>query len=326
MFLRTKLFGLSNFRTITSSSITLNKLNEATIPVTGDLSNEIKFKKLKLNDKELSETLLTIKSKKRKQKDQKIIVEGNVLIKEALKAHLQPNKFIFSDVRKLKEFHKHATRIVGKDIINCVENLKVPETDLTFYSALTTCPGLIAIFDKPQEIPKKANALPISVISDGCKEPNNVGAMIRVCNSLPATQLLLPKGNVDVWDTKSIRGSSGSVFYLPTETALSWEQLDEKISSEDLVLVADNNSKSYNLNVVLDYDKIPDDLISNSSHFWVIIGGEAHGISKEALKLAENRKWRVVNIPIDSTANSLNIANALAIILFELRRKLNLLL
>lgn len=319
-------FNLTLIRTLSNCAYNFNKAQVASTAEFSEVDSGIQFKKLKLNDKELSDTILTIKSKKRKQRDQKIIIEGNVLIKEALKAHLRPDKFIFSDIRKLNELYRDITKIVGNNVVNSIENLKVPQTDLTFYSALTTCPGLIAIFDKPQQIPKKSNALPITVISDGCKEPNNVGAVIRVCNSLPVTQLLLPKGNVDIWDTKSIRGSSGSVFHLPTQTQLSWEEMDQKIGPDDLVLIADNNLRRYNSENVLDYDKIPDELIRSKGHFCVIIGGEAQGISKEALTFAKNRNWKVVNIPIESTANSLNISNALAIILFELRRKFNILL
>ncbi|XP_070492584.1 rRNA methyltransferase 3, mitochondrial [Chironomus tepperi] len=319
-------FNTTLIRTITNCAYNFNKVHVASSTDFNEVDSGIQFKKLRLNDKELSETILTIKSKKRKQRDQKIIIEGNVLIKEALKAHLKPDKFIFSDIRKLNDFYKDITKLVGNNVVNSIENLRVPQTDLTFYSALTTCPGLIAIFDKPQQIAKKPNALPITVISDGCKEPNNVGALIRVCNSLPISELLLPKGNVDIWDTKSIRGSSGSVFHLPTQTQLTWEEIDQKIGPDDLVLIADNNLRRYNSESVLDYDKIPDDLITTKGHFCVIVGGESQGISKEALTFAKSRNWKVVNIPIESTANSLNISNALAIILFELRRKFNLLL
>ncbi|CAG9797787.1 unnamed protein product [Chironomus riparius] len=320
------IFNSSITRAIANCAYNFNKAQLASSPEINDVDSGIQFKKLKLNDRDLSETILTIKSKKRKQRDQKIIIEGNVLIKEALKAHLKPDKFIFSDIRKLNDFYKDIAKIVGNNVVKSIENLKVPQTDLTFYSALTTCPGLIAIFDKPQLIPKKSNALPITVISDGCKEPNNIGAIIRVCNSLPVSELLLPKGNVDIWDTKSIRGSSGSVFHLPTQTQLSWEEMDQKIGSDDLVLIADNNLSRYKSENVLDYDKIPDELITNKGQFCVIVGGESQGISKEALSFAKTRDWKVVNIPIESTANSLNISNALAIILFELRRKFNLLL
>ena len=318
--------NLKFIRTLTKCAYNLNKTQVVSSTEINEVDSNIQFKKLKLNDRDLSETILTIKSKKRKQRDQKIIIEGNVLIKEALKAHLKPDKFIFSDIRKFNDFYKDITKIVENNIVDSIENLKVPQTDLTFYSALTTCPGLLAIFDKPQQIPKKSNALPITVISDGCKEPNNVGALIRVCNSLPISELLLPKGNVDVWDVKSIRGSSGSIFHLPTQTQLSWEEIDQQIGSDDLVLIADNNIRRYTSENVLDYDKIPDELITNKENFCVIIGGETQGISKEALMLAKKRDWKVINIPIESTANSLNISNALAIILFELRRRINLLL
>ena len=61
-------------RKITNCAYNFNKAQVVSSPDINEVNNGVKFKKLKLNDKELSETILTIKSKKRKQKDQKIIV------------------------------------------------------------------------------------------------------------------------------------------------------------------------------------------------------------------------------------------------------------
>lgn len=87
-----------------------------------------------------------------------------------------------------------------------VNFIKVPQQDLSHWSVLQTCPGLIGIFQKPTAKKNiKENALPITVICDNIREPNNVGAVIRVSNALPATKVLLPKGCADPWEVKAIR-------------------------------------------------------------------------------------------------------------------------
>lgn len=217
-----------------------------------------------------------------------------------------------------------------EDVINVmgrsadsVNFIKVPQQDLSFWSVLATCPGSIAIFDKPKSPPQKKNAMPITVICDNIREPNNVGAVIRLANALPATRVLIPKGCADPWDVKGIRGSSGSIFYMPTEDSLTWEQIDERVPFTDntLVLIADNDVSKYYPSRVLQYDQIPTELITGQD-IYLVVGGETHGIGEEARFFVNRRNWKVVSIPLDPTVNSLNTSNALAIVLFELRRKL----
>lgn len=169
----------------------------------------------------------------------------------------------------------------------------------------------------------KENALPISIICDNIREPNNVGAVIRLASSLPATKVFLPKGCADPWETKAIRGSSGSVFHMATEDSLTWQEIEQKISkSEDtIVLIADNDVSKYLPSRVVQYDQIPKELIEGKE-IYLLLGGETHGIGDDAINFALNRNWNVLNIPIHPSVNSLNSSNALAIVLFELRRKL----
>jgi TrmH family RNA methyltransferase len=283
---------------------------------------DIKVTKLKNNDKKLGEIISTLRSKgkiSKKDKEEKIVVEGNILIKEAIQSNIKLNKLIFSDYRKIKDLIKFIAR---RSTPNETEFFKVPDNDLLNYSILQTCPGSIAIFEKPKNIQPLPNRFPIDVLVDNCREPNNLGAVIRIANAIPIQRVLLPKNNVDPWNTKSIRGSSGSIFKMPTETKLSWEDVQSLTSDSDLILIADNNTSNYNPERCLMYDELPIELIENK-HITVIIGGESSGISPEAMKFVKARKdWRVVKIQIDNTMNSLNVSNALAVILFELRRKL----
>lgn len=205
-----------------------------------------------------------------------------------------------------------------------VNFIKVPQQDLTVWSVLTTCPGIIGIFDKPAPPLPKPDALPITVICDNVREPNNLGAVIRLANALPALRVLLPKGCADAWDVKAIRGSSGSIFHMPTEESLTWQLIDDQTPMDDntLVLIADNDVSKYLPSKVLQYDQLNDDLLAGQNIF-LLIGGETHGVGDEARNFAMRRKWNVLNIPLHSTVNSLNTSNALAVILFELRRKLS---
>lgn len=258
------------------------------------------------------------KSKKKLQNEEQIIVEGKILIKEAVQSHIKLNYLLFSHVDKIED----VVREMGTSHSH-VNFIKVPQQDLRFYSVLMTCPGLIGIFDKPKIVKPKENPVPVTIICDNIREPNNLGAVIRLANALPVVKVLMPKGNADPWDVKAIRGSSGSIFHIPTESAVPWDYIEKWNAFDDsLVLIADNDVSKYRPSDVIDYDQLPDDLISGKQ-IYIIIGGESHGISNEARTFAVRRNWKVINIPIDHTVNSLNTSNALAIVLFELRRKLS---
>lgn len=235
-----------------------------------------------------------------------------------VEAKIKLNHLIFSHIDKIED----VVKIMGKSA-SYVNFLKVPQQDLSFYSVLQTCPGVIGIFSKPKVVPVKENCLPITIICDNIREPNNVGAVIRLANALPVTRVILPKGCADQWETKAIRGSAGSVFQMPTDDSLKWTEIDERVLNDRdiLVLIADNNRTTYGSHDILNYDSIPVDRLKNKQ-IYLIIGGETHGISDEAKTFAFKRPCSVINIPIDPAVNSLNTSNALAIILFELRRKL----
>lgn len=226
---------------------------------------------------------------------------------------------LFSHLEKIND----VLSVMGRSTSG-VNFIKVPQQDLSFWSVLTTCPGVIGIFDKPPPPLPKKDALPITIICDNVREPNNLGAVIRLANALPATNVLLPKGCADPWDVKAIRGSSGSIFHMPTEDSLTWEDIDKMTSTDDnsIVLIADNDVSKYLPSSVLQYDQLTHDLLAGRNIF-LLVGGETHGIGDEARNFAMRRNWNVINIPLDSTVNSLNTSNALAIILFELRRKLS---
>lgn len=258
------------------------------------------------------------KSKKKLQKEEQIIVEGNKLIAEAVESHIKLNYLLFSHIDKIE----NVVEILGTSHKH-VNFIKVPQQDLRFYSVLTTCPGLIGIFDKPKLVKSKANPLPITIICDNLREPNNLGAVIRLANALPAVKVICPKGCADPWDVKAIRGSSGSVFHIPTEDSLPWDYIEKWNAFEDdsVVLIADNDVSKYSPSDVVNYDQIPHELIADKQ-IYLMIGGETHGIGEEARNFATKRNWKAINIPLDFSVNSLNTSNALAIILFELRRKL----
>lgn len=129
--------------------------------------------------------MLLVKSK-RHRRDQ-IIVEGKNLIKEALKQNLKMSHLIISKIEDVEPFLEEINK--SKD----TKLFKTFQHDLKTWSVLTTCPGVIAIFDK-KFVEEDPNSLPISIICDNIREPNNLGSIIRVGKAVDCKRIVLTKG------------------------------------------------------------------------------------------------------------------------------------
>lgn len=286
------------------------------------IDEEIGFRytKLQRSDQTFQQLMLMVKSKKLRHVKHQLLLEGRRLIIDAIKCGMPLKYLIFSDIDQLKLVAKFAP----KDV-TCY---KVSQGDLTFWSTLTTCPGLMAIFERPVDMShiwQQQNSLPIIVICDQIREPNNIGSIIRACASVPVEKVLLTKGCADHWDTKALRGGAGAQFVIPTMGPMSWESIYSVLPSSYRVLVAENNVENVKrilgdteMDRFVSYTNIP-----MNEQFVVVIGGETEGVSNEAYELLKmDSNGCCVHIPLANGIDSLNTSTALAIVLFEIKKQM----
>ncbi|KAM7355489.1 rRNA methyltransferase 3, mitochondrial [Cochliomyia hominivorax] len=293
-----------------------------------DQELQLEFFRLSLNDPRLSTLLITVRSKKRRDKNRQIIIEGRRLILEALDSGLKLNSVIFSQEEKLTEI-KHEIAEAQKEFQAKI--YKVPHHDLKTWSTLTTPPGIMAIFDRPplHSVVKKLRSepLPITVVCDNIREPNNLGSIIRTCAALPCLQIVITRGCCDPWESKALRGGCGGHFRLPIRDDVDWQEVPLMIPPEEAdnccIFVAENNlAKIENKSVhLVDYTEVEQ---QTGSHNVVIIGGESHGVSEEAYSFMQTvgSRGKCLNIPLAQGIESLNVASALTLILYELRKSI----
>lgn len=249
----------------------------------------LEFLKLRLNDPRLSTLLITVRSKKRRDKDRQIIIEGRRLILEAIDCGLKLNSVIFSQKEQLTEIKEnlaHAQTHFNTKIY------KVPYHDLKTWSTLTTPPGIMAIFERPplhsviaKKISEGNEPLPITVVCDNIREPNNLGSIIRTCAAIPCLQIVITRGCCDPWESKTLRGGCGGHFRVPIRDDVEWQEvplmIPPEVADNCFIFVAENNlEKLQNKTAVLDYTEVE----KTGSHNVVIIGGESHGVSQDAYR------------------------------------------
>lgn len=205
-----------------------------------------------------------------------MVVEGKRLIKDALQTGIEPQAVFVTDESHLTDFEQFR-----EELTKSIPIYRVPIKDVSVWSSLTTPPGVLGIFKRPLQMKPPKNCLPITVICDNIREPNNLGSIFRICSALPCSQVIVTKGCADPWDAKCIRGGSGGQFHIPIEYPVLWEALSG-VASESSVFLADNQCHSKSLQFRTIDQQLFSGLAKEQENIFLVIGGETHGISREA--------------------------------------------
>jgi TrmH family RNA methyltransferase len=134
------------------------------------------------------------------------------------------------------------------------------------------------------------------IVLDGVQDPGNVGAIARTAAAAGAPALAVLPGTADPYGPKAVRASAGNIFRLKVAKA-HWKDLAE----------LDGFGASASGGAALGDAPI-------ESAGMIVLGSEAHGLSRKDLKL--------VTVTLAEGVESLNVAAAAAVLLFEIRRRL----
>ncbi|KYQ56697.1 RNA methyltransferase-like protein 1 [Trachymyrmex zeteki] len=211
-------------------------------------TTEPKYIALDPDDKLISSLMIDIKTKKKREKNRQMLLEGLRLIEDAIQAGIVPKVIFFSRL----------SDILPLSLPKEVKLYKIPYRTIQLWSNLTTSPGIIGIFEIPDVDTKEPaeNAIPLTIICDNIREPGNLGTIVRAAAAVGCEKLLLMKGCVDLWEPKVLRSAIGAHFRLPIFTSISWDEIPTLISDESAIFLADNNI-AYE-NVLTDFKMNPD--------------------------------------------------------------------
>jgi RNA methyltransferase, TrmH family len=133
------------------------------------------------------------------------------------------------------------------------------------------------------------------IVLDGVQDPGNVGAIARSAAAAGAPAIAVLPGTADPYGPKAVRASAGNVFRLKV-ARVHWKDLAE----------LDGYGAAPGGGAPLAEAPI-------ESAGMIVLGSEAHGLSRQDLKL--------VTVPLAEGVESLNVAAAAALILFEIPRR-----
>ena len=156
------------------------------------------------------------------------------------------------------------------------------------------------------EMPHQNESL---IILDGIEDSHNLGAIIRTAVCAGVSAIIIPsRRNVQV-NSVVEKTSAGAINHIPIIKVNSLTSAVEKLKNSNWWIIATDASAKDNY-----YD-----INYNDMNFAIIMGAEHAGVSKSLLKSSDF----TVKIPMLKDFNSLNVSNALAIIIFEaVRQKL----
>jgi TrmH family RNA methyltransferase len=194
----------------------------------------------------------------------------------------------------------YSTNSQIEDVKNSVVQLSKPE--LNKMSNLSNPKNSLAVFEIPKSKDINYNRLIIGL--DNISDPGNLGTIIRLCDWFGVEDLICSFDTVDCYNPKVIQASMGSI------SRVNITYLDLKNSLES------NTLKTYG--TYMQGDSIYE--IDEIQKGVILFGNEANGINPNLSKFIDKR----LSIPrfgkLKKT-ESLNVANALSIVLSENSRK-----
>ncbi|MDE2998416.1 MAG: RNA methyltransferase [Gemmatimonadota bacterium] len=246
--------------------------------------------------------LALIRNRKARERERQFVIEGVRLVREALLSDAPVAQLIFDremleNEERLQEFHREATRreiIVQQTDRRAIRNMgehQNPEGVL----------GVVRYLSQNRE-----RALDTSgplILFDRLRDPNNLGLVLRTAEAAGAAGVFLSPGSVELYNSKVVRASRGSIFRLPV------------FRNEDLHALIEDLRRRGVRTLSTRPEGTPFYEIERKGRIALLFGNETFGVDPDL----QRRVHQAVSIPMAAGANSLNVAVAAGILLFRIR-------
>jgi TrmH family RNA methyltransferase len=184
----------------------------------------------------------------------------------------------------------------------------VPDALADAISPARSPTGVVALAEvRPGDLDEVvAGVAPLLVVLAGVQDPGNVGTIVRTTEAAGASGVVLLSGTADPLGWKALRGSMGSALRVPVHRAPDTSDVLSALRARGLQLVAAESTPTGRVG--------SQDLRRPTA---LIVGAEGQGLPAAVAAGAD----AVVRIPLEARVESLNVAVATALLLFEARRQ-----
>ncbi len=248
----------------------------------------------------------SLTDKKHREETNTFMAEGLKLVIDALELGWSIRTLVYAKAAKGKPL---VEQVAAKTIAHGGLVLEVSEKVLSSVTRRDNPQMVVGIFE--QRWKKLDDVKPAKgetfVALDRVRDPGNLGTIIRTADAAGASGVILVGDCTDPFSLETVRATMGSVFAMPVvkcspEEFLAWQ----KRSGAQVVATHLAGAVDYR---TVDYAKKP---------VVILMGNEQSGLPDNLARAAD----RTVRIPQQGRADSLNLAVATAVMLFEARRDL----
>ncbi|HWV48680.1 MAG TPA: RNA methyltransferase [Microbacterium sp.] len=231
------------------------------------------------------------------------LLEGPQAVREALSYRPEAIVELFStptgwekhpDIRAKASEHGVEVEYVTEYVLNAMADTVTPQ-------------GLVAVVQQtPTAVKEIFAASPrLIAICEEVRDPGNLGTIIRAADAAGADAVVLTGRTVDPYNPKVVRATTGSLFHLPVSVGGDLVDVVARARAAGITVLA--------------ADVKGDDLLAARAEgvldgptAW-LFGNEARGLEDDSLALAD----RALKLPIFGRAESLNLATAASVCLYE---------
>lgn len=239
-----------------------------------------------------------LRSRKTRMAHRQTVLEGIHLLQAALEHHRLPEMVLIPESRlKNSEINTLCQRLPENTITIISDELAHKISELNNANEIIT---LIAL-PQPNRLPESGDC----ILLDAVQDPGNVGTILRCALAANVRHIILSQGSADAYSPKVLRAGMGAHFALNIYENIDLTDFIQHYSGS-LYATTLHHPKQKNL-----YE-----LNLHKKSAW-IFGNEGAGISQEILKRVDYG----VHIPISSASESLNVAMAATVCLFEQARQ-----
>lgn len=236
---------------------------------------------------------------KERQKQNLLLIEGTNSIEAACQAEYKLD-VIFYTVR-WQENHQ----FLYEKILQKSSTTQPVSSEVLSAIATTVNPdGVVAIAPRSVEPASVINRLAIAL--EKLQDPGNLGTIIRTAAATGVDGLWLSPDSVDIYNPKVLRASAGQWFQMPMATNQNLLELARQQQQQGIQVVA-TTSKAAKTYWEVDFTRPS----------LILLGNEGAGLSEELIEVADER----VVIPLANGVESLNVAIATALLLYEAQRQ-----
>ncbi|HAI21099.1 MAG TPA: RNA methyltransferase [Clostridiales bacterium UBA8153] len=242
-----------------------------------------------------------LKLRKHRRHQGKLVLEGVRLVREALEQEVTVAAALYSPELLRRP---GGSQLLSELAERRVQLVQVEDSALTGLSDVDTCQGIVAVagaFTRPVDATRT-----LRLLVDGVQDPGNLGTIIRCAHAAAVGAVYLGPGTVDPFGPKTLRAAMGSVFAVPL---LEMEELAGGLERQ--------RALGYRLVVADTRGRCSPGQLDLTGRVLLAVGNEARGVTPPVRERAD----ALVRIPMPGGAESLNVAMAATILLYEAVRQ-----